>query len=784
MLKKIIVLFSLLLTPLLFASCPLEVKNICVIIRNPPPAKTFDTQKITSEMKTKAGGVFVEEDFDQDLKELSKQYDHVEPDLEISGSSISITLYVTLKYKISSIEVSGTNYVSKKKVLKEINLDTGDDFTREKWIEGLNKAKTLYLRKGFYLVNFDDRVCYDDCNSTVSLQLCIDEGHGGRIGEIRFVGVDEEDAKELTSAMLCARYHPCLAYLPGKVRCYQREVAERDEIVLTETLHNKGYADASVKVYTEPSCEGDRLNLVIVVEKGPLYTVGTISIRGNKAFSKADLLPCIKVYNKNPFSSACLAETTRALRDKYGACGFIDAVIAVEPKLRGASNHIYDIDINIDENDQYWVRMINVSGNKCTRTRVVLNETLLCPGELFSLKKMEWSEQRICNTGLFKSTNVYPTSTEDPNYKDLNIEVEEGDTGNVGLFLGLNSFKSIFGGVDITEQNFNACGILGLFATRNFSCLRGNGEYLHLKANIGDKSTTYLGQWTKPYFFDTPWIVGFDVQKDYNRYMSKGYTLKTADFDTHATYILNCYLKFRTHYRLKYSSASVKDDKNPLLKEEGHQNGLISMLGAALYYDSTDHPRRPTKGFRSRLSYDYAGLGGKFDYMKFSYLNTYYYPICRRGIFKLRGDLQFIKTYSHTDPTDLPLGERLYQGGETSVRGYRPYILGPKFGNNEPRGGMSSFLISEEYQHMLIPNPRIDAFVFCDAGYVSLSEFTLGRHAASVGFGVRLEVMKNVPMAFGMGYPIHPYEEQVTPDGQTFKLDLTQRFFFSMGTCF
>ena len=125
------------------------------------------------------------------------------------------------------------------------------------------------------------------------------------------------------------------------------------------------------------------------------------------------------------------------------------------------------------------------------------------------------------------------------------------------------------------------------------------------------------------------------------------------------------------------------------------------------------------------------------------------------------------------------MSERLFLGGETTVRGYRNFIIGPKFGNNEPRGGVSSLLLSEEYQHNLWGAPCLDGFVFVDAGFVSLSEFTLGRPAATAGFGIRIEVMPNMPMMMGLGWPFHPGEEV-----NGCEVDNTQRFFFAIGGSF
>ncbi len=486
------------------------------------------------------------------------------------------------------------------------------------------------------------------------------------------------------------------------------------------------------------------------------------------------------------FSPASIRDTIIAIQDLYGACGYIDTAVDVQLSLR-EDCPVYDVTFQIEEGNQYCIGMVRVFGNYSTQSRVILHENLLCPGDIFDLRKVEATEERLVNTGFFNSVNVYAvrsqTESDDSCYRDVFIEVEEADTGNIGIFFGFSSIDRLFGGIDLTERNFNIAGIPGLFR-RGPHSLRGAGEYLYLKANIGDKMTTYFAQWTKPYFLDTPWALGIDVERSNNRSISEAYELKTYGGNVHATYILNAFMKYDFYYRAIHTRNSFRDNTSLLLNEEAGITGFVSALGGAFVYDSTDSPRRPTYGFRSRFITEVAGVGGNFQFVKFLYMNSYYFPVTARGTYKVRADLQFIKTYGHTNPKDLPLSERFFVGGETTVRGYRPYAIGPKFGNNEPRGGVSCYLLTQEYQHNLLRVPPVDAFAFCDAGYLSLSEFTVGRPAVSVGFGLRFELMRNAPMTVGLGWPIHPFEDFKDENGFVQRLNNAQRFFFAMGANF
>lgn len=757
----------------------MKVAKIDVVAENLPSGVSFNPQSVRAKLQTKTGNLFSQNEFDADLKSLADEYDRVETNFEPINDELYITLRLTLKPKIHSITFTGNDKLASKKLIKELDIDVGSLFERDKFIAALNKVKVLYVKKGYFETELKFALNEIPGTNEVDIVITVAEGRAGRIKGIEFEGFTSREEKDLLELLVTKKYNLFLSWYTGR-GTYHPEMMEHDRMAIINFLQDEGYAEAEVTI-TLKDCPGEkRVIVVISANKGVLYQFGSLNLSGNCIFTKEAILEEVEFCEGNLYSPEAIRQTQTNLRDLYGACGYIDAGIDLQLHLR-QNAPIYDISIVINEGNQYNVGMVRVFGNRSTHTPVILHECLLTPGETFDLRKVEGTETRLTNTGYFETANVYAVRSPDAdcdNLRDVYIEVEEADTGNLGIFFGFSSLENIFGGVDITEANFNILGLASM-VPHGPRMLRGAGEYLHLKANLGSRETAYLLQWTKPYFLDTPWIVGFDLEKTDNRLLSRGYTIKTYGGNVHGTYILNDYMKYGLAYRALHTRVSVRDDKNIELNEEGRIQGFISAVAANFIYDSTDHPRRPTCGFRSRLGVEVAGVGGNFDFVKYNYLNTYYYPLMRHGVLKFRGDVQFIQTYGKTHPHEVPLSERLFLGGETSIRGYRNFIVGPLFGNNEPRGGLSAYLLSEEYQHTLLDLPRVDAFVFVDAGYVSFKQFTVGRPVASVGAGLRMEVMKNMPMTFGLGYPIHPYRKQ---NGQ--KVDTTQRFFFAMGGTF
>jgi outer membrane protein insertion porin family len=412
---------------------------------------------------------------------------------------------------------------------------------------------------------------------------------------------------------------------------------------------------------------------------------------------------------------------------------------------------------------------------------VILHEILLTPGEIFDSTMIQKSEERLRNIGYFKNVNIYAVKTSRGDHKahfrDVYVEVEENpNTASLNFFLSFNSTEKLSGGVSASESNFNSKGLLTLFS-KGPRKLRGGGEYVSANVTVGQKQLVYAGSWTKPHFMDTPWIVGVEASKMRNSYSSRDYQVKEYSVQTFATYPINAFLKAGVSYRLRHSFINLThmshDHHKRELQRESKNDGLISAIGPNLTYDSTDHPIQPRRGIRSQLGLEFAGLGGDHTFLKASYINSLYWQPFQYGLVRLRGNLQFIQTLGSTHPKDLPLNERFYLGGEQSIRGYVFNSVGPTFHDSfrTPRGGMSSILLSAEYDQYIFK--KLDAFLFVDAGNVYFKQLHLGELRCSAGYGLKLKMIGQTPIIIGMGYPLNPKH----------KHDV-KKFFFSIGTAF
>lgn len=735
------------------------IENIEVDVVTLAPGASFDPGSVTSRIKTHKGDLFSQIDFDNDLKTLVNDFDRVEPSLNFIDGKLYITLKVWPKPLIRSICWNGNHKVKSERLQKELGIAACAVFDRQTFNCAFHKLKTFYVKKGFFEAALDYRVELDSTTNEVDIEVCIKEGRAGRIKKIIFDGFTCQEEDALLETIVTKKYNFFMSWVTEE-GTYNEEAVQQDRFTVLSYLQNEGYADANVDIEVCEAKQNNRIVIRIIADKGDPYSFGKISFEGNTLFCNDDIIKRFTFDEGDPFSPEAIRNTARRITEFYGRRGYIDAIVDYETRLN-CEERSYSIHFTIEEGEQFRVGLIKVFGNCSTQTNVILNETFLTPGEIFNISKLQLTEEKLKNIGYFKNVNVYAVKSEGPgglgaHYRDVHIEVEETITGNFGAGFGFSSVESIFGEFRITERNFNYKGFSKLFS-QGYSALRGGGEYVHINATIGAKSRKYSLSWTKPFFRDTPWVVGFELERSSNRYVSSDYDIEATGGNVHGSYPINQFLRLGLHYRLRNTFVRL-GEKHPgrELKDAAHTSGLISAAGVSLNYDSTDHPSAPTRGFKSRLEEELAGLGGDHMFVSLAYLNSYYIPVGPKGVIKLRGDVRFIVPMFGTTAKGLPLDERLFLGGENTIRGFRSYKIGPQFEKTgDPEGGISMQMLTLEYNRILFK--RLDGFLFCDAGSLSMKNWDFGRLYTSLGFGFKIKAMDSIPpIIVGMGYPLNP----------------------------
>jgi outer membrane protein insertion porin family len=767
-----------------------RVSHIEIIV-DAPGETGLDPKPILSRMKTQEGDDFSQLTFDNDLKTLADEYDRVEPMLKLKDGQVSIVIHITPKPIIHQIQWSGNEQFKTSSLQKELDVKPNTIFNRQDFNKAFNKVKEYYFKKGYFESQLSYSIHPIPDSNQIDIVIEVREGRPGYIKKIVLNGFTKEEKSDIEEQMYLKKYNFLTSWMTG-TGTYRDEILEQDKMTIVNYLHNKGYADARAEIQLEEDPESGKLIVDITAHRGQIFHFGKVQFTGNTLVSTDDLLKRSLVAEGSTFSPDKVRDTAQSIKDLYGQKGYIDASVQYETQLK-EDEPVFDVDFLIDEGQQYKIGLIHIFGNTSTHNNVILRESLLVPGETFDSRKLRATQQRLEAVGYFKSVNVYAVRTADDaglgeNYRDVYIEVEETTTGNISLFMGFSSMDDVFGGLDLTERNFNIAGI-GKALGGRISQLRGGGEFFHVRGTVGKKQNNILISWMNPYVNDSLWRLGVELSRTFSE-LQKHVNVVTYGGSVYTSYPLSNFWTAGMRQRLRHSkdNLSLHPLDNSLIaqqsvdkvKDQLDQKGLVSAFSGNVSYDSTDNAFKPHRGWRSYFEAEVAGVGGSYDFLKLSYLNSIYFPVWKKGTLKLRGEFKFIYPFGKTDRYHVPYSERFFLGGETTVRGYKPFLLGPVVmlrdasgafqETDTPYGGLSSSLLSLEYNQEIFR--MLDVFTFVDVGSLEFASFKVSQIRPTTGLGLRIDIGNRTPIVVGYGIPL------VKKDRHNGKW---QKVFFSMG---
>ncbi len=519
-------------------------------------------------------------------------------------------------------------------------------------------------------------------SNEVDIEITVVEGRAGIIDDIIFSGFSNKEQSKILEMIYTKEYNFFTSWLTGH-GVFHEEAIEQDRLTIVNLLQNEGYADAKVDLQITNAVKEGRIVVTITADKGPIFHYGEVTFRGNTLFTDKEIEKAFLIHPNEAYSPEKIRNTADSIKDLYGRKGYIETNVQFETELVSDAN-VYNIHFDIEEGAAYKIGLIRVFGNEQTQVHVILRESLLTPGETFDSVKLKATQQRLQNMGYFKNVNVYAVRTQDDqilgeNYRDVYIEVEEAPTGHASLFFGLSSGDGVFGGLDVTETNFNYKGFKRL-PKDGPSAMRGGGEYAHAKVTLGAKVRTYLISWMTPYFRDTLWRTGFEAYINQSQLEAKNYQIDSLGGSIFASYPLSAYWTLGTKYRAKHAKIDVAHGVSRDEKHAKEGTGNVSAISASINYDSTDSMIKPHNGLRSYLEAEFAGLAGDFSFLKYSYVNSFYQELWPHGIMKYRWEARFLHPILWTsNPTQISLSERFFLGGENSVRGFKAFDMGPHY---------------------------------------------------------------------------------------------------------
>jgi outer membrane protein insertion porin family len=334
------------------------------------------------------------------------------------------------------------------------------------------------------------------------------------------------------------------------------------------------------------------------------------------------------------------------------------------------------------------------------------------------------------------------------------------------------------GFVEIEQKNFD---------WKNWPYFTGAGQNFKVRASIGSSTNGLDLSFTEPWLFDYPISFGFDLYRrthDRDTDSGYGYDEEVTGGDLRLGKELSEYLRGDITYRLdQIKISNPSDDASQDLKDEVGTN-LISVLSPSLTYDSRDNVFNPRKGNLFTATFDFAGLGGDKNYLKFFGRASHYFPMPHNAVLEVRGRLGLAEPYGDTDK--LPIYERFFAGGAYTIRGYKERRVGPVDpSSDDPLGGASMAVGNIEYTYPLFSFLKVAAFydvgnVWEKAGDIFSSKdangvTNSGGLKSSFGIGLRINTPIG-PIMLDYGIPMDKESGEDTKKSGRFHFSASHGF--------
>jgi outer membrane protein insertion porin family len=696
---------------------------------------------ILNRVQTKIGDTFSPTAIREDVRNIFNLgfFDDVQVRVEEFEGGVRLVFVVTERPLVREVGFEGNDELKTEELRERAAIRVGVLYNPVEVQRATDAIRLRYEEDGFFGVEIAPRTERTP-EGDLRVVFRVVEGKKMYIDRIVIEGNEAIPAKKIKGAILTQER--IFFILPfSKV---SRKVFEEDAERVINLYADNGYIQARVESQEiVPDFQRNKLTLRMRVVEGPQFQVGAVSFRGNEILTNEQIQPLILLKEGDVFNRSLLRNTVRSIADRYSEIGRARADVAPATETDTRALRV-GVTITIREGPEVYVERINIRGNTKSSEKVLRRELRVVEGELFTNQKLIRSRQRLFNLGYFDEVNISTEPGSTPERIVINIDVRERATGLFSVGAGYSNLDNVFATIDVTQRN-----------------LFGRGQEVYARFRIGSESR--LGQvgFTEPYLFDIPLRAGFDVYDREREYPD--FTEARLGGDLRASYPLQEFVTLSGIYRLESVEISdvAEDASDDLKRELGTK--LNSVVDFALSRDTRDNFFEPTQGSRSVIDFSFAGLGGDTQFYRVVAEHGHFLPLpIFNWIFAVRG----LVGYSHGwGGQEVPIFERFFLGGGTTLRGQGTREVGPKDENGAVIGGTSEILFSAE---LLIPVfPRFRLVFFFDAGnaYGFGDDFdpTDLRLGAGAGFRffsplgpLRLEVGYNLDRQAGEdAYQIH-----------------------------
>ncbi|HEY2461731.1 MAG TPA: POTRA domain-containing protein [Candidatus Acidoferrum sp.] len=579
----------------------------------------------------------------------------------------------------------------------------------------------------------------------------------------KFMGAEIKGNHYFSNDVLRARLQLAKGDIAARPR-FSRRLVESDRESMQNLYLSNGFLEAKVDAQVVDNVGGKEGNLQVrfTIVEGKQTRVASLAIDGVHAFKEDYLMGVVGSTPGQPYSDFNVTTDRDNILALYFNEGFPEAtftsnatpVVAgkeaagAAPKAEQESGgqvpqgDSVKLVYHIVEGPQTRVRKILYSGYQHTRVGVIRRSVNVKEDAPLREGDVVESQRRLYNLGIFNRVTIdrqNPNGT-DPD-KDIVVLVEEAKRYTLGYGGGFE-VQRLASTTNPAAGEVQAA-VRGIFEVSKLN-LTGRGDSLSLKVRGSTIEDRALLGYSDPNTFANPHFTFqatayTEKTQDINTFTESRYegSVQLADQVTPRTSLLYRY----TFRKVLVSNLNIPAQEVPLFNAPT----LVSQVGITWVRDTRDNPAEATKGTFNSADFGVAdtSIGSSASFLRLFYQNSTYYPFKRRFSFARSVRIGILEPYKDTVslsfptqtstplPQLIPLPERFFAGGGTSLRGFALNQAGPRDAiTGFPVGGQALLILNQEVRFpMRLPfiGDALGGALFYDGGnvYSKLSRITL-----------------------------------------------------------
>lgn len=605
------------------------------------------------------------------------------------------------------INFHGNQSISSSRLRDELFFYDRNEFSNELLEESISMLTSLYNSDGYIKAQVIPVVVSEQ--NRILLDIYINEGIRHTLNSMTFTNTTL-DSKRL---------HDILGIKPGDA--YREESIASVAGTLEDFYRSLGYVYAKV---SEPEIKinSDKglVDVNYIINEGTRVKITSIEIRNTKAFSPDDLKAKLIIKPDNSFNDVDILDSRRIIYSTYAKEGYLDAKVTVTTDIKNGSAAVVFV---VDEGEKIFFGKTIVTGNTTTRLKVITREFEHHEGMPADYSRILSEKQRLFRLGLFSEVETELVESGS-NTRDVIYRLKESDHGFVEFGFGYGEYEKARGFAEIGYRN-----------------LWGLNRQATLRTELSTLEHRIMATFTEPRFLNssTPLKALLLHEQRTEKNLDTKETRYKLQRDT-ATVGIENRLSSTVTSELYYDFSVVKTtDVQPdvVLSREDTGTLIISGLRAGIIYDKRDNPFEPASGYVAGISAKWTTkmLLSESEFIKASaYLNNFF-SLGKRVVLALSARGGYGKGIG--DTKELPLVERFFLGGRTTVRGYEQDTLGPRGSDNNPTGGNVFAMANMEIRTDLGKGIGIVNFVDTGDVWRKISDMSMSDLKYTAGIGLR-----------------------------------------------